>query len=295
MKFQNTEIETILANRTDATDEDQRGGCDVVYALFQESRESPDPNWSRGERWLQTAIQLCQPAPAMAHVELLLPPVPDTEGGRTQFATYLGRHANWQTNQLSNYAYYLVDHAVQWRAVPIFAPRAAERVRTEADSEVGVEYSLMRYVTSTRAFRALAWLLPSSQRTPAHCATLTTRILQNSLDATCAPEQAPAWYGPSTLFTELCNMAAFRSQAFVGESSEGMIESASRSVETLLRAPMTLETVQTLGDPACTEAIHALTMKTCSALQAGDDTATRVAQKQLATALLRWVILREVS
>jgi hypothetical protein len=39
--------------------------------------------------------------------------------------------------------------------------------------------------------------------------------------------------------------------------------------------------------------VRALTMKACSALAKSDAVAQRISQQQLATALLRWVILRD--
>ena len=74
---------------------------------------------------------------------------------------------------------------------------------------------------------------------------------------------------------------------------QGMSMQAAASVEKLLRGVMTPDTVSEVGDALCMEAVRALTMRACTALSQSDETAQRITQQQLATALLRWVILRE--
>ena len=56
---------------------------------------------------------------------------------------------------------------------------------------------------------------------------------------------------------------------------------------------MSYATVRNLGDTACIDAVRALTLKVCASAESGDAVAARIAQKQLGTALLRWVLLRE--
>ena len=57
---------------------------------------------------------------------------------------------------------------------------------------------------------------------------------------------------------------------------------------------MSHETVEALGDENCMEAVRALTLRVTNAIVAGDEAAQRITQKQLATAVLRWVILRDL-
>lgn len=294
-----TEISELLKERSNVpTDEmvDSMGppSCDVVYAIFLEPRETPDPRWSHVEYVIDKAVRTFQPTPALAHCEILIPPIPSDEGTRTQFATYFGRSSAWQTDKDDGANFYLVENANRWRAVPIFGPNAAQIVRNECDMELGVNYSLARYLSATPPLRYLASFVPDTRRSPGHCATLTARVLKNSFLATdAAPMHPSAWYGPSTLYHECCDTARWRGERMGASEYTGMPASTAASVEQLLRGIMTQDTVSSVGDAGCMEAVRALTMRACSALSQGDETSQRLTQQQLATALLRWVILRQ--
>ena len=136
--------------------------CDVVYALFLEPAGEADPRLSTIECVIDKAVRNFQPSPAMAHCELLIPPIPVDEGLRTQFATYFGRKSAWQTDKIDGYRYYLVDNAGRWRAVPIFQQNAGALLRNEADMELGVDYSLGRYLSAVPPGRWLANLVSDS-------------------------------------------------------------------------------------------------------------------------------------
>lgn len=274
------------------TDEMGPPSCDVVYAMFLEPSPEPDPRWTTAECVIDKAVRLFQPTPALAHCELLVPPIPLDEGMRTQFGTYFGRQSGWQTDKADNTAYYLIDCANRWRAVPVFGANAASLIRRECDAELGVPYSLARYVSATPPFRYFANWLPDQRRSPAHCATLTARVLKNALSDS-APARASAWYGPTTLFHELSGTATWRGERMGASSYTGMPVETATAVEQLLRGVMSPETVSEVGDVKCLEAVRALTMRAVSALTSGDDVAQQLTQKQLATALLRWTILRE--
>ena len=161
-----------------------REGADVVYALFSSRTTRRRRGGRSGERCIDWAVRTFQPTPAMTHVELLMPPVPRDEADRTQFATYAGRTAAWQSDRVDGFAFYLHHNANLWRAVPVFAPNAATAVRAECDLEQGVGYSLATYLTGVAPLRWVARFLTDARRTPAHCATLTARVLKNALGAT---------------------------------------------------------------------------------------------------------------
>jgi len=267
--------------------------CDVVYALFLEPKDNPDPRWTSLEYCIDKAVRLFQPVPTMTHCELLIPPIPTGEGLRTQFATYFGRTSSWQTDKEDGYNFYLVENANKWRAVPIFSANAASKVRDECDRELGVSYSLGRYLTATPPLRYFASWVPDQRRSAGHCATLTARVLKNSFMGTeSTPLRPSAWYGPATLYQELSATAQWRGERMGASEYQGMSMVAADSVEKLLRGVMAPDTVSDVGDPMCMEAVRALTMRACTALSQSDDTAQRITQQQLATALLRWVILR---
>jgi len=266
---------------------------DVAYALFLEPPTQPDPRWGPGEQCIDFAVKTFQPYPALAHCELLLPPLPLSEADRTQFATYLGRCSAWQLDRQDGYSFYLLEHGSRWRAVPVLAENAASRIREEADLELGVEYSLARYLTSTRALRWISKWVGETRRAPGHCANLVSRVLKNGLAGSGIPKNNSNFYGPSSLYTELCATARSCALKMGATQVAEVPEETAAVVHQLLRAPMTAEVVQKTGDQACMEAVRALTMRSLSALAGGDETAQRLTQQQLATALLRWVLLRE--
>ena len=293
MQFRGIEIQEILLKRAGAACEqadEKVAGSDVVYALFLEPSAEAHPEWSGVECIIDRAVRLFQPSPALAHVELLVPPVPTEEGLRTQFATYLGRSSGWQTDKADGYSYYLAQNGNRWRAVPIFQLNASDKLRAECDMELGVGYSLARYASSVPPGRWLANWLPDRRRSPAHCATLTARVLKNA--HVYAPKHSSAWYGPSTLYHELTHQAAWQGERMGASQWTGMPAHTAEHVEQLLRGVMDTATVQSVGDARCTDAVHALTMRACNALLCSDAVAQRTTQQQLATALLRWVLLR---
>ncbi len=300
MQFRNDEIASLLKTNGDLSTGsdlvDETGlpiSCDVAYAIFLEPRQEADPRWSTTEHCINTAVRIFQESPALAHCELLIPPIPSEEGDRTQFATYQGKTSGWQTDRADGYHFYLVENGNRWRAVPIFASNAAARIRNEADTEIGVTYSLLRYLTSVKFGRWFSGWLSDARRTPGHCATLSARVLKNALQGSYSMKKNPAWYAPTTLYAELCEQAEFHGRCVGATDYAGMSEETASATEQLLRGPMTTETVNSIGDQACMETARSLTMRACNALIGGDDTSIRLTQQQLATALLRWVLLRE--
>lgn len=288
--FKDAALQRVLESASGSSTDDA-GECDVVYALFLEPRERRDGKFSSLECTLETAIELLQPSPALLHCELLIPPIPKDEGHRTSFATYLGRKSGWQTDKLDGCNYYLLENIERWRAVPVFRSKAAQRLRNECDNELGVEYSLARYLTALPPFRWTSKLVSDARRSPAHCATLTARVLRNSgVHKLTRPSAA---YGPSTLYRELVAAATSRAASIGAESWKGVPAEVEGDLDQLLRGVLSQETVASVGDDGCNSVVRALTMRACNALLEGDVSMQRLTQKQLATALLRWSVLRE--
>lgn len=292
MQFREVEIENLLRSSARAPETNVHGGSDVVYAMFLEpgAGAGAGAQWSTLECAIDKAVRIFQPSPALAHCELLLPPAPVEEGLRTQFATYLGRSSGWQTDRADGYNYYLLQNSGRWRAVPVFQLNASDKLRHECDMEIGVGYSLARYLSAVPPGRWVANWVPDQRRSPAHCATLTARVLRNSHIYT--PKHASAWYGPSTLYNELRQQATVQGERMGAGQWAGMPAHTVEHTEQLLRGVMDATTVQSVGDAHCTDAVHALTMRACNALLRSDAVAQRTTQLQLATALLRWVLLR---
>jgi hypothetical protein len=265
------------AARLAATDD---GSGDVVYALFLEPGQKTH---SILERVLNFAIEKLQPPPAMAHVELVVPRAPGSSAP-VNFATYIGDTAAWRADRRENEDFYLLQHANSWRAVPVFRAQAARLTRQRCDASEGVEYSLSRYVTSAWGFRALSHLLPSGPRAPAHCATITARLLRAG--AGCALPQNDAYYGPASLYRAL--QAALAAQR-VSPADTLLADESISAVESLLRGSD--DVVRGIGDSQCVTAIRALTLKAAAAACTGEQSVQTLTQKQLATALLRWAVL----
>jgi len=269
---------------------------EVVYLLALEGDE-PDPTWRWWERALDGVVQTMQPAPAMTHVELIVPPA--ASNNDVNFATYLGKSANWGFGFGDSVDFYLNPdkNGPSWRAVPVMAHGAIARLRDECDGHVGTPYGnvyrLFNYPFSVPPLRSLAWTLDDALLANAHCATLTARCLRRAL-----PElqlsQSSAWYGPSTLFLELtrrARMLSYRDRLAEMATVKALPEQeeASASAETLLRGSD--DTVRSLSGTAAQAGIDLLCKRCVDASTDVDTTMERLAQKQLARALLRETLI----
>ena len=126
---------------------------------------------------------------------------------------------------------------------------------------------------------------------PGHCATLAARVLKGSGASHVLPK-ASAWYCPSTLYNALSADLPSRLSASEHERMASTKQSdCAATVEALTVKPLSVDTVRQLGDAKCIDAVRALTLRACNS--AGDATAERLVQKQLAQVLLRWTLLRE--
>lgn len=301
MKLRSDEITALL--RQHSTIGGAEGGpvssCDVAFALFLEPHPVDAPPLSRIETVTERLIQACSAEPALVHVELLVPPVPDSGGNKVHFGTYLSPpfKAGWQglsdRDRDNNIEYYLVSNGSRWRALPVFISHAVDAVREAADRNVDAPYSVMRYATSARPLRRLSWLLSDADKAPGHCATLTARVLRHA-GATDAVPRSSAWYSPSTLYSTLLEHAGTR---LAGKDREqmGTVASAesTHTAGVLIRGPLSYDTVRSVGDARAIDAVRALTLRVCNAASAQDAVASRNAQKDLAQVLLRWVLLRD--
>lgn len=264
----------------------------VVFVLALEGRDTPDPSWSTWQALLDSIVQMAQPAPRITHVELLVPP----SSGMKQnmhFSTYICERAQWWDNHANNRAFYLGSNAGHWRAVPVSCKSAAQRVRIEANQHVGTAYSLARYACAVPPMRALASLVPDAPLSSAHCGTLTARVLQRALGEV-APKHSPSWYSPTTLFLEMSSGEKRETiSSFLTDTSS--LKSVAEEEEETLAMHHLLhgsdDEVRTLTDHACRSAIRSLATRACS--EGLDDTARRIVQKQLATALLRYSLVNQ--
>jgi|TARA_B110000858_G_scaffold135168_1_gene153745 hypothetical protein len=263
------------------------GSGDVVFAIFLEPRDRPPgsepPTFF--DKLVTFAVTNLQPSPVMTHVELVVPCVVGADQP-VNFATYIGSKSGWQRDSTNNERYYLVNNANCWRAVPVFGTNVARLCREVCDDSIGVHYSLVRYATASWAFRGLSSLVPDKRHSPAHCATLTARILR-SVVGTSLLRHSSAWYGPASLYAELCSALGTRK---IAPGTTLLSAEQAEVVDVLLRHSD--DEVKQLGDARCLEAIRALTLKTASAEAFGDSAMKCLTQKQLATALLRWSVLR---
>jgi hypothetical protein len=278
---------------SDYTPPEQGSVQQVAYLLSLEGDE-PHAKWTWWETALDTLVQSAQPAPAMTHTELLLPPV--TAYDDMHFAIYLGKQAHWGSAFGGGRKFYLdpQGNAKSWRAVPVVGQDAVDRLRAECAKHTGTSYGpmhrLFNYPFSMPPGRSLAWLLDDTAGSPAHCASLTARCLRRAL-----PElglsRPSAWYGPSTLYLELAResrMASYKQYLTEAETVKATVEveRAAKSADTLLRGSD--DGVVALSHDECQCGVNLLTSKVVDAAIDGDPTAERLMQKNLARALLRW-------
>lgn len=269
---------------------------EVVYVLALEG-DKPDATWRWWERVLDTVVQTVQPAPSLTHIELIVPALEDKDD--VHFGTYLGKSANWGSGFGDSLSYYLNPdgNGPAWRAVPVVAHGAISRLREECEQHVGTPYGdvhrLFNYPFAVPPLRSLAWTLDDSPKANGHCATLVARCLKRALPELHIAE-ASAWYGPSTLFLELSRKARMvsyhdRMAEMATTKSLPETEEATRAAEALLRGSD--DAVRGLSDAECRAGIDMLCLKSVSAAAGDDVTAERLAQKQLARALLRASLL----
>lgn len=278
---------------------DARSSCDIGYVLFLEEAEEADPGWSTVEWLADKLIRTFSPAPSsIVHCELIIPPIPNSDMGRVHFATYLGSEgADWQSRgplRASGVHWYLVENGARWRALPVFGTDCANALRQAAERNVDAQYSVLMYATSARPLRGLAWLWGDPAGHKGHCATVTSRILKEaSVDTTLT--QPSAWYAPSSLFSALLRSMSTR-QAVDPDVYSSLTttdsEACDDAVSTLLHAPLSYQSVRELGDERCIDAMRELTRRVVVSSESGNVKDGRAQQKELATALLRWVLLR---
>ena len=264
----------------------------VVYVLALEG-DAPDPKWRWWEQALDTIVQTVQPAPAMTHIELVVPSSRDADD--VHFATYLGKHANWTSEFGDCLDFYLNPNrnGRSWRAVPVMAHGALSRLRKECNLHVhtpyGSAYRLFDYPFSVPPLRSLAWALSDEPNSNAHCASLVARCLKRGLPELYIPEPS-AWYGPSTLFLELTRqtrLESYRERMKEMDTLKSLPESeeAAQAVDTLLRGSD--DSVRALSAAECRSGVDHLCSKCVTASTISDVTMERIVQKQLAMALLR--------
>jgi len=298
MKLSSDEIAAVLRNHqqqphnkltatTTAT-----SSCDVVFMIFLEPHNDGTSSGALDALSEQIIRTFSPGRTSLIHCELLVPPIPSAHGGKTNFATYIGRNAHWQNTGDGDdgLSYYLIENGARWRAVPVFAPNVARAARAAADANVGAHYSVGRYLTSARPMRRFAWLLSDNAGAPGHCATLSARVLKSS-GANAALPRPSAWYCPSTLYAALNADLPLR---LSGDDRARMRsvtgEDCATTIDMLLHSKLSYETVRGLGDAKCVEAVRALTLRACNTAQ--EATTSRLVQKQLAQVLLRWSLLR---
>lgn len=259
------------------------GSGDVVFALFLEPHDEAGKSPSVFDKFIKYVVSHFQPSPVMVHVELVVPRAPGSDDP-VNFATYIGDRSDWQKNKANNASYYLEETANKWRAVPVFGNHAARLAREACNKSCNVQYSLFKYVTAAWGIRSFAAMVPDGDRKPAHCATLTSRVLKRAVPG--AIHHPSAWYGPSTLYLDL--ISTLRSHSIYPNSTA--IGSAAGMVDVVLRHRD--EDFERMEEQDVLQAIRVLTLKTAAA-SASDDLAMQVmSQKQLAVALLRWSVLK---
>jgi len=266
--------------------------------LFLEA-DKPAPDFSIGEKALDTLVQLMQPSPSITHVEMFVPAT-DESAADQHFSTYLGATgATWTNGYGDGLRFYLdpKGNGASWRAVPVFGVDVAARLRAECDLHVDTPYPsfarLLNYPFSVPPLRAFAGYLDNRCGTAAHCAALSARILQSCMPELNVPNPAP-WYGPSTLYLELARqgrMVAYAAKARAEATVESIVdtEDAVTSLNVLLRGGD--GEVRALSESSAAAGTNLACQNCVAAGVDGDLALVRTRQKELARAVLRdsWI------
>ena len=241
----------------------------LALAIFLEREPSKlnsaagDSVWRGAFNKLISAVTYWgQGDPHMLHVELILV---TANGELFNFATYVGDHARWRP---ANDPYYLEG---EWRALPIDATQAVGTLASECSRAVGTPYSLLRYVFSTPLCGWGSRQLSDRVGSPAHCASLTARLVRTALGSH-GKQFLPldsARYSPSSLYNAICdNASSIRFETRRTEREESATDLISGSDDSLAtlngaeRATALLEIARSVRnamvrdkrtlDPACT-------------------------------------------
>lgn len=266
------------------------GQCDdLIFVLFL-TPVDPAPSWTLGQRLIDFAIRVFQPAPIMAHVEIFIPPSKDSVHSKCHFATYIGRTANWCDDDDSKSDFYFREKTNKWRAVPIARAAAGRLVREEASLHCQTSYSILKYPFSAAPLRAFAGIFSDDYLASGHCATITARVLKRALRVLVHPS---GWYSPSTLLIETSSGAiAKNTHSFLVDRlhAKSIIENENilSAIDTLTRGSD--DAVRSLSHSQCSSAVRQLATGVASRFDTDDEVGACIAQTQLATALLRWSI-----
>lgn len=178
-----------------------------VFLMALKGDDAPNQQWSLWDRFIHFAVRTFQPNPVFTHVELFVPPdlhATNVNGTNVHFSTYNGQRASWGERYEQDPTFYTGFNFDKWIAIPVRGDGAVSRLRAECEQEVQKEtpYSLLGYLFSVPPLRALASIRRNGVGAPAHCAALTARVLSRAIKDLNLP-CSDAWYGPSTLFSEL--------------------------------------------------------------------------------------------
>ena len=251
----------------------------IAWALFLEPGTEAS---SAAEACLNAAIEAFQPAPSMMHVELLFC---DDRRRLRGFATYLGATANFSDAFGNQREFYLGNRAGKWRAVP-FVIRDGAALAAECHHHVDTPYSLSRYLFSVPPVRAISFMLPDTPLAPAHCATVTARLIRR-VDGPKKLVHASAWYAPSTLFLEVTNeknRLAARTELLnhaPAAENQAIVDVICRGSDA------------SVGELSKSERMGALRLLSEHAIADDiDETKRAISQRLLATALLRCLLIK---
>lgn len=261
---------------------------DLVYVVALDDSVQPDPLWSTLHVGIDAIVKKLQPSPVKVHCELWIPPTTKTDC--CHYSTYLGSSGANYTNTWrddENYAYYIDGpQCGHWHAIPVYGGRGfSKTVRAMADTAVHTPYSLARYACSGPPLRALSFVLPNRVSSPAHCATLCARLVDRSLPQHLGLNHWPAYYGPSTLYSELADQSRARRTISAWPKDRGRLRPAhANTLAVLLRGRVA--DVVGLTDAQCSAATAALAERVTRGRAVGNDTLDM--ERELAVALFRW-------
>ena len=196
--------------------ETESGRTRVAIVIFKEppteedanddmSQTADDAGGSSRSWWGQAiartanwAAKTFQPSPRLLHCELA---IVNENGNVYHFATYIGQRAAWQARDRDYY------ERGGWRAlvIPTHSCEEVDAIGQACSACAKAPNSLSRYVASTNlGSKLLSPFLSDNDRSPAHCAGLTARILRRALGDRII-DQDPIRYNPTLLYTTILN------------------------------------------------------------------------------------------
>ena len=288
---------------------------EFAWIMFKQPHKSAEPR-AISMKVIDYLIQMSQPWPALDHVENFVLPskhahsTPKVDQASTydddcHFALYLGNKAKFGSEMGdsplnaydANRKFYLegTESQRKWLAIPIVACDASNRVKEQCIKHHDTPYAsasrLFNYPFSAPPLRTFAGYIDDSTKAPAHCASLTARILNASKVVDPLLDRSPSWFGPSTLYLELTKRSRMQRahekiEAYNTVKSTGETETVAENVKHLTSGSD--QNINSMDTKKAIDALECLSKEVIKAFVDDDVTKQTELQQDLALALFNF-------